>query len=55
MAVAEGLEDAESLALVTELGYSHAQGYFLARPAPAAEIDALLAAPVPEHLINLGR
>ena len=38
-AVAEGVEDAETLARLTELGCDHAQGYFFARPMPA---DAVL-------------
>ena len=32
--VAEGIEDAETLAIVRELGVDLAQGYFLGRPAP---------------------
>ena len=38
-AVAEGVEDAETLARLAELGCDHAQGYFFARPMPA---DAVL-------------
>jgi PAS domain S-box-containing protein len=35
--VAEGVEDAETLALLKEFGVDYAQGYFLGRPAPLAE------------------
>jgi PAS domain S-box-containing protein len=35
--VAEGVEDAETLALLREYGIDYAQGYFLGRPAPLAE------------------
>jgi len=39
--VAEGVEDAETLALLAELGVDLAQGYHIARPGPIADIDAL--------------
>jgi PAS domain S-box-containing protein len=40
--VAEGVEDAETLALLREFGVDYAQGYFLGRPAPLAEtVEAL--------------
>ena len=32
--IAEFVEDAETLALITELGVDFAQGYFIGRPAP---------------------
>lgn len=35
--VAEGVEDAETLALLKDFGVDYAQGYFLGRPAPLAE------------------
>jgi PAS domain S-box-containing protein len=35
--VAEGVEDAETLALLREFGVDYAQGYFLGRPAPLGE------------------
>jgi diguanylate cyclase (GGDEF)-like protein/PAS domain S-box-containing protein len=35
--VAEGVEDGRTLALVRELGVDYAQGFYLGRPAPAAE------------------
>ena len=35
--VAEGVEDAETLALLREYGVDYAQGYFLGRPAPLGE------------------
>jgi c-di-GMP-specific phosphodiesterase len=43
--VVEGIEDALALAGVDELGCEYAQGYHLGRPAPAAAIEGLLAAP----------
>jgi len=42
--VAEGVEDARSLELLRELGCDGAQGYHLARPAPAADLNDLLRA-----------
>lgn len=41
--VAEGVEDAESLALLREWGCDYAQGYFVHRPAPAPEVTLMLA------------
>jgi EAL domain-containing protein (putative c-di-GMP-specific phosphodiesterase class I) len=35
--VAEGVENAETLALLTTLGVDYAQGYYLGRPAPLDE------------------
>lgn len=43
-AIAEGIEDPAQLALVRGLGCRLGQGYLLSRPAPAALIEALLAA-----------
>ena len=40
--VAEGVETADQVASLHRLGCDVAQGYYLARPAPAADIDALL-------------
>ena len=40
--VAEGVEDLETLALLRALGCDQAQGYCIARPLDAAEIDAWL-------------
>ncbi|WP_409331935.1 putative bifunctional diguanylate cyclase/phosphodiesterase [Trujillonella humicola] len=42
--LAEGVETAEQLALVTELGCAYAQGFHLARPMPAAEVPGWMAA-----------
>ncbi len=41
--VAEGIETAEHLQLVTELGIDYAQGYFIGRPMPATAILDLAA------------
>jgi EAL domain-containing protein (putative c-di-GMP-specific phosphodiesterase class I) len=48
--VAEGIERPEQIDRLLELGCRFGQGFYLARPAPAAEIEALLAgnpAPAP--------
>jgi EAL domain-containing protein (putative c-di-GMP-specific phosphodiesterase class I) len=42
--VAEGVETAETWDLLTSLGCTAAQGYFLGRPVPGAELTAWLAA-----------
>jgi diguanylate cyclase (GGDEF)-like protein/PAS domain S-box-containing protein len=41
--VAEGIEDADQLAAVAELGCDLGQGFYLARPMPAEELTALIA------------
>jgi len=41
--LAEGVETAEQLALVRELGCTYAQGYHIARPMPAAQLSDWLA------------
>jgi diguanylate cyclase (GGDEF)-like protein len=41
--VAEGVEDAETLELLTAHGADRAQGFHIARPAPAEQIEAWLA------------
>ncbi|MEU4425843.1 bifunctional diguanylate cyclase/phosphodiesterase [Actinoplanes sp. NPDC024001] len=46
-AVAEGVETLDQATRLHDLGYRYAQGYYFARPAPAEQIDAVLAAPVP--------
>jgi diguanylate cyclase (GGDEF)-like protein len=40
--IAEGIETAEQLRVLVALGCGHGQGYHLSRPAPAAEVAALL-------------
>jgi len=44
--VVEGIEDGAALASVDELRCEYAQGYHLGRPAPADQIQQLLAAPL---------
>ena len=41
--VAEGIENAEVMALLKELGCDQAQGYFISRPMPASKMPAWLA------------
>jgi EAL domain-containing protein (putative c-di-GMP-specific phosphodiesterase class I) len=40
--VAEGIETEQQLATVSALGVTEGQGYLLARPMPATELDALI-------------
>lgn len=40
--VAEGVENAQQLAVLAQLGCDQAQGYLFSRPVPAAEVEALL-------------
>ena len=40
--MAEGVETAEQLALLAELGCARAQGYYLGRPQTAGEVDGML-------------
>jgi EAL domain-containing protein (putative c-di-GMP-specific phosphodiesterase class I) len=49
--LAEGVETAEQLDLVKELGCTYAQGYYIARPMPAADLPGFLA----EHRAKVGR
>jgi diguanylate cyclase (GGDEF)-like protein len=42
VAIAEGIESAEQLLSMRRLGCDQAQGYIFARPAPAADVEALL-------------
>ena len=44
--VAEGVETPEQLDTLRSVGCDHASGYLLAKPAPAAEIEPLLDAPL---------
>ncbi len=46
--VAEGIETAAQLHQLHQLGCEYGQGFFLARPLPAAEAEALIAAGLPE-------
>jgi len=36
--IAEGVEDADTLALITKLGCDYAQGYYISKPMPAKEL-----------------
>jgi diguanylate cyclase len=45
--VGEGVETAAQLSQLREIGCDDGQGYLLARPMPAAELDALLTDPQP--------
>src|SRR4051812_7295602 len=40
--VAEGVEDEQSLELLRELGCDHAQGYYMSRPLPPADLEEWL-------------
>ena len=50
--IAEGIEDAEQLAMLQALGCGFGQGYLLARPMPATAIADLLNAPHPGVLVG---
>ncbi|HKX37460.1 MAG TPA: bifunctional diguanylate cyclase/phosphodiesterase, partial [Burkholderiales bacterium] len=45
--VAEGVEDDEQVRLLRELGCDQIQGFYVSRPLPAEDIDAMLAAGTP--------
>jgi diguanylate cyclase len=42
--VAEGVEDDEQVRLLRELGCDQIQGFYVSRPVPAEDIDAMLSA-----------
>ena len=44
---AEGVEDAEQLVRLRELGADHVQGYYCSKPLPAEDLEELLRAPRP--------
>jgi diguanylate cyclase (GGDEF)-like protein len=50
--IAEGIEDERALSEIAALGCDFVQGYHLCRPGPAEVIAPVLAAPVPEHLVE---
>jgi EAL domain-containing protein (putative c-di-GMP-specific phosphodiesterase class I) len=43
--IAEGIETSEQYNILLQMGCSHGQGYYFARPMPASEITRLLHAP----------
>ncbi|PKP64773.1 MAG: hypothetical protein CVT85_09150 [Alphaproteobacteria bacterium HGW-Alphaproteobacteria-7] len=47
MVVAEGVEEAACLAFLKGIGCDYAQGYFIGRPMPAADLAALVSQPEP--------
>jgi EAL domain-containing protein (putative c-di-GMP-specific phosphodiesterase class I) len=53
--VAEGIEDAATLAAVEELGCDYAQGFHVALPAPAEKVSALLFEATAERPLQLVR
>jgi EAL domain-containing protein (putative c-di-GMP-specific phosphodiesterase class I) len=46
-AVAEGVETADQVALLREIGFGVGQGFHFARPQPAEEIERVLTGPLP--------
>ena len=52
--VAEGIEDAGALDLLSRLGCDMAQGYHVGRPAPAAELALVIASSAPCELVADG-
>ena len=54
-ALAEGVENGEQLAQLRRLGCPQVQGYYLHRPAPAAEVAALLFAGAPAGLVTVSK
>jgi diguanylate cyclase (GGDEF)-like protein len=53
--VAEGVEDEDTWQLLEDLGCEVIQGYFLARPMPAAEFEAFLAGAAARAELEAGR
>ncbi|MGK5055944.1 putative bifunctional diguanylate cyclase/phosphodiesterase [Janthinobacterium sp. LB2P49] len=53
--LAEGVENGEQLAQLRRLGCPQVQGFYLHRPAPAAEVAALLSAGAPAGLVTVSR
>jgi EAL domain-containing protein (putative c-di-GMP-specific phosphodiesterase class I) len=51
--LAEGVENGEQLAQLRRLGCPQVQGYYLHRPAPAAEVAALLSAGAPAGRVTV--
>ena len=47
--VAEGVEDSVAYAMLIDYGCDQAQGYYISRPVPAAELDIWLATRVRER------
>jgi len=53
--IAEGVEDAPTLDLLREMGVDYAEGYWIGRPAPIAELWPTAASPARKHRHNRSR
>jgi diguanylate cyclase (GGDEF)-like protein len=52
--IPEGIEEPDQLSRLSALGCRIGQGFLMSRPVPAEAIDALLASPLPVHVVGLG-
>ena len=52
MVTAEGVEDAETLAMLRTLRCDRAQGYYIARPAPVGRLEGILLRQRDERMVN---
>ena len=53
--IAEGAETAEEVAILTQMGTDHIQGYYFSRPLPASEVHQRVAAIGNRHPKNSER